>query len=145
MAVGGLDVLALEEVALALRPALNALEGVVETDAGLLASHIGYGGKHLKGVGALVTVDEPEQLADVLYLPGTEAGVYVLAHLGLVVVIETITSTPSRGLSACSIMGFTLFQSRPPLPHPSGGMAMLLMWYWAMTRTRSCRPDSTHS
>lgn len=47
MAVGGLDVLALEEVALALRPALNALEGVVETDAGLLASHSDTGDRPL--------------------------------------------------------------------------------------------------
>lgn len=60
MLVGGLDVLALEEVFLALRPALDAADAVVKTDAWLLFAHIGYGGEDLEGGGTLVTVDEAE-------------------------------------------------------------------------------------
>jgi hypothetical protein len=41
---------------------------------------------------------------------------------------------------ACSISGRTTCQSRPPLPHPSAGMAIEVIPRSATTRTRSSSP-----
>ena len=43
---------------------------------------------------------------------------------------------------ARSIIGRTSLQSRPPLPHPSGGTASDVMFRRLTCATRSCRPDS---
>ena len=44
VAVGGLDMLAVEEVLLALRPTFDATDALFESDTGLLLAHVGHGG-----------------------------------------------------------------------------------------------------
>ena len=51
----------------------------------------------------------------------------------------------SASLSAFSIIGLTMFHCRPPLPHPSGGIAILFILYLLIANASSLRPSVIYS
>src|SRR3972149_12070953 len=56
-----------------------------------------------------------------------------------------LISTSESSFTAFSIIGRTTFQSRPPSPHPSGGIVTDLMHSSLITLTRSASPDRMSS